>query len=189
MPSIPIARKESTSTKSCLSGTKRPNSYWRETRPHQSCVGPDPHDDFLDTPLEKVRGNLGKARKERQINDIPNPGKENVNLEGSDDETQDMKVDPGLRTENMPLPKPGPSGFKYVEPVRKKLERDNLKGVECKQCAKFYDAVLPEAGENADGSKQRTRCEHHDGVSRHRYRYAPPSTPEGFWNIGFESEM
>jgi splicing factor 4 len=33
------------------------------------------------------------------------------------------------------------------------------------------------------------RCEHHDGVSRHRYRYAPPLTPEGFWNIGFESEM
>ncbi|KAJ1388639.1 hypothetical protein SESBI_38979 [Sesbania bispinosa] len=75
--------------------------------------------------------------------------------------------------------------FKYIEPVRKKAERENLKGVECKQCRKFYDAVLP----NAESSKQNFRCEHLDGVSRHRYRYVPPMTPEGFWNIGFESEI
>ncbi|TKY68165.1 gamma response 1 [Spatholobus suberectus] len=61
--------------------------------------------------------------------------------------------------------------FKYVEPVRKKAERENLKGVECKQCRKFYDAVLPNAdGKDADSSKQNFRCEHLDGVSRHRYR-------------------
>jgi splicing factor 4 len=81
--------------------------------------------------------------------------------------------------------------FKFIEPVRRKAERENLKGIECKQCKKFYDAVLPENGEEkgADGIGNSLRCEHHEGVSRHRYRYAPPLTPEGFWNIGFESEM
>uniref|UniRef100_J3MFT9 DNA endonuclease activator Ctp1 C-terminal domain-containing protein n=1 Tax=Oryza brachyantha TaxID=4533 RepID=J3MFT9_ORYBR len=81
-------------------------------------------------------------------------------------------------------------GFKYTEPVRKKADREDLKGVECKQCKKFYDAVLPDGRANGDGANSTSmRCEHQDGVSRHRYRYAPPLTPEGFWNIGFESEM
>ena len=72
--------------------------------------------------------------------------------------------------------------------MRKKADRENLKGVECKQCKKFYDAVLPGGHANGDGAGSTSlRCEHHDGVSRHRYRYAPPLTPEGFWNIGFES--
>ena len=55
---------------------------------------------------------------------------------------------------------------------------------------KFYNAVLPSAGEkDIDGNKRSLRCEHHEGVSRHWYRYVPPMTPEGFWNIGFHSEM
>ncbi|KAL3622477.1 hypothetical protein CASFOL_033888 [Castilleja foliolosa] len=166
-------------------GGKRPLSYWRDTRSHQSRVGPDLHDDFLDTPLENVRGNLGKAMKE-DITDQPRPGPINMNLDDdSDDQTQDMNVDDDVPQNRCTSPpKVGTSGFKYVGPVRKKAEREKLKGIECKQCKKFYDAVLPNGGD-----KQNMRCEHHDGVSRHRYRYAPPSTPEGFWNIGFESEM
>lgn len=31
-------------------------------------------------------------------------------------------------------------------------------------------------------------CEHHDGVSRHKYRYVPPMTLVGFWNFEFDSE-
>lgn len=172
------------SSKPCPpAGTKRPNSYWRDTRFHQSRVGPDPHDDFLDTPLENVRENLGKAMKE-DLPDFPKSGAENMSLDDSDDQTQDIHPDAEPNKLHKSPPRVGTAGFKYVEPVRKKSERENLKGVECKQCKKFYDAVLPD-GTN----KQDIRCEHHDGVSRHRYRYAPPSTPEGFWNIGFESEM
>ncbi|CAA2933506.1 gamma response 1 [Olea europaea subsp. europaea] len=170
-----------------VTGTKRPVSYWRDTRSHQSRVGPDLHDDFLDTPLENMRGNFGKVIKEK-TNDLPMPVPENMNFDNSDDETQDMNIDSGLQKQQMSPSKAGTSGFKYIEPVRKKSERESLKGIECKQCRKFYDAVLPNEGKNSDGNKQ-IRCEHHDGVSRHRYRYAPPSTPEGFWNIGFESEM
>jgi splicing factor 4 len=114
----------------------------------------------------------------------------NMDPGSSDDETQDANVGRSPGEQWMPVPVGGKRGFKYVEPVRKKAERQNLKGVQCKQCKKFYDAVLPNnGGKSADGNQQNVRCEHHDGVSRHRYKYAPPLTPEGFWNIGFESEM
>ncbi|KAJ6777524.1 hypothetical protein OIU74_001495 [Salix koriyanagi] len=162
-------------------GTKRPASSWIDTRSHPGKDGPDPHDDFLDTPLEKLRADLDKNMEEEVQND------KNMDPSSSDDETQDINSDRILREQQMPGPIGGKKGFKYIESVRKKAERKNLKGVECKQCKKFYDAVLPNNG--GDGNKQNVRCEHHDGVSRHRYKYVPPMTPEGFWNIGFESEM
>ncbi|XP_014492446.1 protein gamma response 1 [Vigna radiata var. radiata] len=171
-----------------VSSTKRPASSWRQTRTHQSRTGPDPHDDFLDTPLENIRGNLNKDFNKE---DLPNPIQEDINNDSSDDETQDMaaKSSPQKKLKQYSINVVDQRSYKYVEPVRKKAERENLKGVECKQCRKFYDAVLPNAdGKDAD-SKQNFRCEHLDGVSRHRYRYVPPLTPEGFWNIGFESEM
>jgi splicing factor 4 len=169
-------------------GTKRPASSWIDTRSHQGKDGPDPHDDFLDTPLEKLRADLDKTMEE-EVQDlhIVLQNDKNMDPSSSDDETQDINLDRNLRKQQMPVTIGGKRGFKYVEPVRKKAERQNLKGVECKQCKKFYDAVLPNNG--GDGNKQNVRCEHHDGVSRHRYKYVPPMTPEGFWNIGFESEM
>nr|KYP69945.1 Protein gamma response 1 [Cajanus cajan] len=195
-----------------VSSTKRPASSWRHTRSHQSRVGPDPHDDFLDTPLENIRGNLNKdLNKEdllplvqkdislddsddetQDVNAKSSPQKKQKQSSNEDDETQDMNVksSPQKKQKQSSITVTNKRNFKYVEPVRKKAERENLKGVECKQCRKFYDAVLPNAdGKDADSSKQNFRCEHLDGASRHRYRYVPPMTPEGFWNIGFESEM
>ncbi|KAJ6984874.1 protein gamma response 1-like [Populus alba x Populus x berolinensis] len=172
-------------------GTKRPASSWIDTRSRQGKDGPDPHDDFLDTPLENLRADLDKAMKE-EVHDphVVVQKEKNMDPGSSDDETQDANVDRSPGEQRMPVPIGGKGGFKYVEPVRKKAERQNLKGVQCKQCKKFYDAVLPtNGGKSADGNQQNVRCEHHDGVSRHRYKYAPPLTPEGFWNIGFESEM
>ncbi|WCJ18963.1 gamma response gene 1 [Euphorbia peplus] len=165
-------------------GAKRPASRWVDTRSRRCKDGTDPHDDFLDTPLENVRVSMNKAINEK-VHD-PIPDQKDVHPDGSDDETQDVSV-PGPENQEMPLPMAGQKEIKYVEPVRKKAEREKLKGVECKQCKKFYDAVLPNEGQDVDGAS--FRCEHHDGVSRHRYRYVPPMTPEGFWNIGFESEM
>ncbi|CAN4080514.1 unnamed protein product [Withania somnifera] len=185
-----VAPKIPSNAKSCPPvGTKRPVSYWRNTRSLQSRVGPDPHDDFLDTPLEDIRGNLGKVMKD-EVQNHGKPNSEEKKIENSDDETQDMNVDNYPKKQEMlPPTRSDATGFKYVEPVRKKAERENLKGVECLQCKKFYDAVLPGEDKDSNGNRQNLRCEHHDGVSRHRYRYAPPLTPEGFWNIGFESEM
>eukprot|EP00268_Persea_americana_P047762 TRINITY_DN50025_c0_g1_i1.p1 TRINITY_DN50025_c0_g1~~TRINITY_DN50025_c0_g1_i1.p1 ORF type:complete len:483 (+),score=139.71 TRINITY_DN50025_c0_g1_i1:128-1576(+) len=169
-------------------GQKRPLSYWRETRSRQEPGGADPHDDFLDTPLENARGNMNKVLKE-EAQDTKDPALKGMNVDDSDDETQDASTNLPLQKQQISVPVPERKSFKYVEPVRKKAERENLKGVECKQCKKFYDAVLPNEGENNDKNNCNIRCEHHDGVSRHRYRYVPPMTPDGFWNIGFDSDL
>ncbi|VFQ77788.1 unnamed protein product [Cuscuta campestris] len=186
-----IAPKEPLHVKSCLpAGTKRRGSYWRDTRSHQSRVGPDPHDDFLDTPLENVRRHPGNATRDDDIPNLPKEAPQVRDPENSDDETQDMNIDQkNPQKKQVPSLRPGSSGVKYIEPVRKKSEREKLKGIECKQCKKFYDVVLPSDGKDLGANTHNLRCEHHDGVSRHRYRYVPPSTPEGFWNIGFETEL
>ncbi|OVA18147.1 DNA repair protein Sae2/CtIP [Macleaya cordata] len=174
-----------------LSGIKQPISYWRDTRSRQEPGGADPHDDFLDTPLENIKENLTKGLKE-EPHDLPVPPPKDMDLDSSDDETQDLNGEPAPRKEHISITRPEDRVFKYVEPVRKKAERENLKGIECSQCKKFYDAVLPDGGKNNDNNNNNNsnfRCEHHDGVSRHRYRFLPPSTPEGFWNIGFDSEL
>lgn len=190
----PFEQRLANEKNSQLAGAKRSASDWRDTRSRLCQDGPDPHDNFLDTPFEHIKGKL-KASKE--VHDLPGPVPKNKHYEFSDDETQDMNLDnqwkhdrsvDNQREQRNPAPRPGMGGFKFVEPVRKKAERENLKGVECKQCKKFYDAVLPNGGKGLDGNKQEIRCEHHDGVSRHRYRYVPPLTPEGFWNIGFDTE-
>ncbi|KAF6137122.1 hypothetical protein GIB67_030886 [Kingdonia uniflora] len=159
-----------------LSGVKRPASYWRDTRTRQEPGGKDPHDDFLDTPIDNAKGNLKKSLEGQNSS--------------SDEETQDLSAEPPPQKQQISFRKPNDKVFKFVEPVRKKADREKLTGFECKQCKKFYDAVLPNGSKNGDNNNSSSfRCEHQDGVSRHRYRYVPPLTPEGFWNIGFESEM
>ncbi|XP_022150252.1 protein gamma response 1 isoform X2 [Momordica charantia] len=188
-PTFPIGSKRSPNVKAAPVASKRSASCWRDTRAHhQAQVGPDPHDDFLDTPFENIRENLNNPVKDG-VQDLPLPdvGVKDIIMDRSDDETQDMNA---AHPPENPQAGNGRGSFKFLEPVRKKADRQNLKGIECKQCKKFYDAVLPNDGNGeTNGDKPGLRCEHHDGVSRHRYRYVPPMTPEGFWNIGFESEM
>ena len=127
----------------------------RSRSPWVDTRGGDAKDDFLDTQMDAVKPAFNQmAGNETEI------------------------VTPANKVESKPF------GYKFVESVRKKAERETLKGIECKQCKKFYDAVLPSDRRNPG----ELRCEHHEGVSRHRYRHPPPMTPEGFWNIGFDSE-
>jgi len=177
-----------------------PSINWRETRARKEPGVADPHDDFLNTPLEAVKNTIRNPATPEEAQALAASPPQDMEFNNSDDETQDMNIaTQALRNiPNMPVPKqqntisvqPPKKDFKYRESVRKKADRENLKGIECRQCKKFYDAVLPDGRGNGDGGGSTSlRCEHHDGVSRHRYRYAPPLTPEGFWNIGFESEM
>ncbi|XWS35491.1 hypothetical protein CRYUN_Cryun20dG0001900 [Craigia yunnanensis] len=184
--SFPSPKCPSSVKSNPVAGAKRPVSSWIDTRSHQGQAGSDPHDDFLDTPLENIRGNLKKAMKE-EADDLPIP--EDMKVDSSDDETQDVSVDKRPQREEMLFQTADNGSFKYVEPVRKKAEREKLRGFECNQCKKFYDAVLNNGDQDNEEHNKNFRCEHHDGVSRHRYKYVPPMTPEGFWNIGFESEM
>ncbi|GMI77068.1 gamma response gene 1 [Hibiscus trionum] len=181
--SFPNPKCPSSMKSNPMVGTKRPGSGWRDTRSHQGQAKHDPHDDFLDTPLENIRGNLEKSMK-KEAGDRPVP--EDMNVDSSDDDVPDDKR---LQKQEIPFQMADKGSFKYVEPVRKKAEREKLKGFECNQCKKFYDAVLDKGDQGNEEWNRNFRCEHHDGVSRHRYKYVPPMTPEGFWNIGFESEM
>uniref|UniRef100_A0A0G4FL11 DNA endonuclease activator Ctp1 C-terminal domain-containing protein n=1 Tax=Chromera velia CCMP2878 TaxID=1169474 RepID=A0A0G4FL11_9ALVE len=79
--------------------------------------------------------------------------------------------------------------------VRNKEERAKLMGVDCTQCADFYDAIgevgcaggcthggprgggEPAGGGGAADLKQ--------NFSRHRFLQAPTETPAGFWKVGF----
>ncbi|CAN6194353.1 unnamed protein product [Urochloa humidicola] len=195
-----INRAASDSKIEALSSVAGPSLHWRETRARKEPGVADPHDDFLDTPLEAVKNTIRNPATPEEAQALAASPPQDMEFNNSDDETQDMNnATQGLKhISSMPAPKqqsmisvqPPKKDFKYRESVRKKADRENLKGVECKQCKKFYDAVLPDGRANGDGAGSTSlRCEHHDGVSRHRYRYAPPLTPEGFWNIGFESEM
>ncbi|URD72445.1 Actin-related protein [Musa troglodytarum] len=183
-PSILPKNTVCTAKSEPIAGEKKGSSSWRDTRAKEA-RGVDLHDDFLDTPLEVVR-NINKLPcKEAQ--DIAVPPPKDRDLNNYDVETQDMNTKTMPHQQCISVLGPNKGGFKYVEPVRKRTERENLKGVECQQCKKFYDAVL--LGDDGNPDHVNRRCEHHDGVSRHRYRYAPPMTPEGFWNIGFDSDM
>ncbi|GJN38824.1 hypothetical protein PR202_gb27900 [Eleusine coracana subsp. coracana] len=200
------SRPTNSLSKNDASGSKQesnvglPILHWRETRARKESGAVDPHDDFLNTPLEEVKNMIRNPTTPEEAHALTASRPQDLEFNNSDDETQDINIATQRLNNmpNMPVPKqqnkisvqPPKKEFKYRESVRKKADRENLKGVECKQCKKFYDAVLPDGRLNGEGVGSTTlRCEHHDGVSRHRYRYAPPLTPEGFWNIGFESEM
>jgi len=200
-PTNPLPKKAaSNSNLKALSSINSPSLHWRGTRACKEPGVADPHDDFLDTPLEAVKNTIRNPATPEEAQALAASPPQDMEFNNSDDETQDMNnATQALKNIHcMSAPKqqstiqvqPPKKDFKYRESVRKKADRENLKGVECKQCKKFYDAVLPDGRANGDGAGSTSlRCEHHDGVSRHRYRYAPPLTPEGFWNIGFESEM
>ncbi|KAI0502353.1 hypothetical protein KFK09_017301 [Dendrobium nobile] len=176
------AKPPSNVKKEPSSSFKLAASRWRDTRTRQELRDGDPHDDFLNTPMENVR-NLNVYPQD--LNSNPISDDKAMDEDCSDEETLDLASETISKKHPISIVGPSNKSFKYVEPVRRKIERDNLKGVECQQCKKFYDAVLPDGGKAANTM----RCEHHDGVSRHRYRYAPPLTPEGFWNIGFDSDL
>ncbi|GAV72748.1 hypothetical protein CFOL_v3_16236 [Cephalotus follicularis] len=102
-------------------GTKRPAASWRETWSHLCQGGLHPHDDFLDTPFENIRGNLNEAMKEEAY-EFPAPVLNCMNVDNSDDETQYINLHPSLQQKQAAAQVAGKSSFKYMEPVRKKAE-------------------------------------------------------------------
>lgn len=66
--------------------------------------------------------------------------------------------------------------------MRSKHDREALQTTDYHQCKQFYDVV---ATENANNVKD-FNCEHHHVTSRHQYKFVPPNTSLGFWNIGFD---
>ncbi len=66
-----------------------------------------------------------------------------------------------------------------------------LQAFECEQCGRFYQACTswgclpsnagPSCGHGTAGIREALRSE----GGRHRYRFPPPPTPEGYWDISF----
>ncbi|GFU37408.1 DNA endonuclease RBBP8 [Nephila pilipes] len=75
------------------------------------------------------------------------------------------------------LPKREEPNYKYKEAtVRKKSERKQLNAFDCRECEKYYaDLGLSEE----EKQKRMKNC------SRHRSKFAPPATPEHFWELDF----
>lgn len=67
---------------------------------------------------------------------------------------------------------------KFVEVVRKRSERAALPGRACSECDKFYEA-MEQQGIISPTSRKKFVNE----CSRHRSKWTPPSTPEGFWDV------
>ncbi|XP_054707867.1 uncharacterized protein MAL8P1.12-like [Uloborus diversus] len=75
------------------------------------------------------------------------------------------------------LPFPEEPKYKYKEEtVRKKAERRQLVGYDCKECEKYYSDL---------GLSEKEKQQRLKKCSRHRAKFVPPSTPEHFWELDF----
>jgi hypothetical protein len=114
---------------------------------------------------------------------------------------------PQSRTKSLQRKRPNDAdgqNYAYQAVIRRKEDRDQLSAFECEDCRRFYDAVERWGGVNA--TTDLPRCDHRqngasaaEGIiaarqtmvaqgSRHRYLYAPPPTPEGYWDILFSPQ-
>ena len=63
-----------------------------------------------------------------------------------------------------------------TKPIRKKNEREALKGYTCRSCKAFYEAL---------GLSQKQMNDMIQLCSRHRFVCTPPRTPDKFWDLNF----
>eukprot|EP00466_Bigelowiella_natans_P000281 jgi/Bigna1/66217/fgenesh1_pg.1_\ len=78
---------------------------------------------------------------------------------------------------------PKPKEVICLPVVRKKAEREAMKGFPCSQCEAWYNEVK----DTVDDAELlgRNLCDH---VSRHRRNFDIPKSPEGFWDISFSND-
>jgi len=77
--------------------------------------------------------------------------------------------------------------YPYQEVVRKKSERRALPGHDCQACREFYDAICRQTKQGEEPMID--RCAFVQECSRHRSRFAPRSTPPGFWDLSFADSV
>lgn len=71
---------------------------------------------------------------------------------------------------------------KFVDVVRKKDERAALPGHTCTECARFYDVMIEQGILQPEGKGQFLQL-----CSRHKAQWAPPDTPDGFWDLSINT--
>ncbi|KAI5123623.1 hypothetical protein M0805_003437 [Coniferiporia weirii] len=88
--------------------------------------------------------------------------------------------------------------FQFDEIVRGRRQRQKLDAGDCDCCKNYYDhiATLPDpvlppvwkspiANQILEDPHRGIGEIHKKRISRHRHQWAPPTTPPGYWNIGF----
>ena len=78
-----------------------------------------------------------------------------------------------------PASKPDEPSYAFQEVVRGKDARAALPGHDCEECRKFLDALGNDTGFRDTIVQE---------CSRHRSRFAPPSTPKDYWRLTFADE-
>ena len=112
-----------------------------------------------------------EAEQDKNLKKYTNEDKENDQDESMDNLDGSAFFDKLLNKKNR---KPD---FKFSEVVRKKGDRDKLKGFDCEECRKYYASDQLTEEKLKEVLKQ---------CSRHRHQSTPPpSTPDEFWKIGF----
>jgi hypothetical protein len=76
--------------------------------------------------------------------------------------------------------------FAYAEVVRKREERSALPAYTCLECQAFANAMT--SSKDKDGNQVFDPKDIVQACSRHRSRFTPPSTPQGFWELSFADE-
>jgi hypothetical protein len=75
------------------------------------------------------------------------------------------------------LKNPHSKKAKFEEPIRRKSDRENLNGHSCDECARYFSALEKMGFDTKD---MINTC------SRHRTKYTPPSTPDGYWDLSMK---
>ena len=114
-----------------------------------------------DESYEDQRSNTRKITEDKNENQIEEKGKE---------EEDQSSID-----------------YPYQEVVRKKSERRALPGHDCQACREFYDAICRQTKPGEEPMID--RCAFVQECSRHRSRFAPRSTPPGFWDLSFADSV
>eukprot|EP01034_Spumella_vulgaris_P025458 gene25458-31922_t len=68
--------------------------------------------------------------------------------------------------------------YKCVDVVRNKASRDALPGHTCEECEAFYSAMVQQGVFSPESKKARLQ-----ECSRHKSKWSPPRTPDGFWDL------
>ncbi|KAJ1511263.1 DNA endonuclease rbbp8 [Coelomomyces lativittatus] len=85
-----------------------------------------------------------------------------------------LDPDPPPPTNTSNLPPQQKENVKYPSSLRTKQQRQQMHASDCSCCEQWYQH-FPSA-------------QHQQHVSRHRTFHEPPSTPDGFWDLGFPQD-
>jgi len=93
------------------------------------------------------------------------------------------------QSNRMPLKQVSRQESKVNNVVRNKEERQNMKVSTCTQCDEFYAGMARVNNDMTHSVRPDGPCEHQNvaNAGRHRHNFTPPKTPDGYWQIGWDS--